>query len=112
MTDLAAICKSASEICIDVGSYILEERKSFAKHSVEYKSANDLVSYVDKMAELQLVERLEKLIPGSGFICEEGTSEKKSDTLPPACFRIKDPPATSQAFKPYSKNPSSRPQAT
>ncbi len=41
--------------------------------------SNDMVSRADKEAEIQFVEFLEKLLPASGFIAEEGTSNKRGD---------------------------------
>ena len=41
--------------------------------SIETKSLNSLVSYVDKTAELRLVEGLEPLLPDAVFLTEEET---------------------------------------
>jgi myo-inositol-1(or 4)-monophosphatase len=57
-----------------VGAYIREEAKSFNYHFVEEKGLNDLVSYVDKTAEEQIVKGLKKILPEAGFITEEGTA--------------------------------------
>ena len=46
---------------------------NFDANAVEIKGLNDLVSYVDKNAEKQLVRNLVKLIPEAGFITEEET---------------------------------------
>ncbi|QCK13438.1 inositol monophosphatase family protein [Mangrovivirga cuniculi] len=64
-------------IISDVGNFILEESKNFKIEDIEKKGFNDLVSYVDKEAEKQLVENLVELIPGAGFIAEEGTIDKE-----------------------------------
>ncbi len=63
----------------ETGDFIREESRKFDRDKVEYKGLNDLVSYVDKEAEKQLVYGLEKLLPGAGFFAEEGTSNKRSD---------------------------------
>ncbi|PKP44863.1 MAG: inositol monophosphatase, partial [Bacteroidetes bacterium HGW-Bacteroidetes-12] len=42
----------------------------------EVKAKNSLVTFVDKTAEKMIVDRLEALIPASGFITEEETSTK------------------------------------
>src|SRR6478609_2362160 len=75
--DLKNLCNNACDIIIDTGDFIRKERLNFLVSSVEYKGANDLVSYVDKTAEKKLVEGLGKLLPGSGFIAEENTSSLK-----------------------------------
>lgn len=64
----------------ETGDFIREESRKFDHSKIEYKGKNDLVSYVDKEAEKRLVKGLSEILPGSGFIAEEGTSTKKSDT--------------------------------
>jgi len=56
-----------------VGDFIRQERKKFNSDAIEYKGTNDLVSYVDKGAEEQIVTGLEKILPEAGFITEEKT---------------------------------------
>jgi myo-inositol-1(or 4)-monophosphatase len=47
--------------------------------SVEHKGFNDLVSYVDKEAEKQLVAKLHAIFPEAGFITEEGTNTTQGE---------------------------------
>ena len=63
----------------DTGDFIRQEAARFDTSKIEYKGKNDLVSYVDKTAEEMLVKGLEQIMPGSGFIAEEGTKNRKSD---------------------------------
>lgn len=63
----------------DTGEFIRQEFSKFDESKIEYKGKNDLVSYVDKAAEKMLVKGLEQVLPGSGFVAEEGTSTKRSD---------------------------------
>jgi len=63
----------------ETGEFIRQESKKFDASKIEYKGLNDLVSYVDKEAEKKLVDGLASILPGSGFVAEEGTSNKKSD---------------------------------
>jgi myo-inositol-1(or 4)-monophosphatase len=46
---------------------------------VEHKGFNDLVSYVDKEAEKQLVAQLHAVFPEAGFITEEGTNTTRGE---------------------------------
>ncbi len=64
----------------ETGDFIRTEAQNFDTSKIEYKGKNDLVSYVDQEAEKRLVKGLSELLPGSGFIAEEGTSNHKSDT--------------------------------
>lgn len=62
----------------DVGSFILEQRKSFSEESVESKSAHNYVSYVDKQSEQMIVNRLKEILPEAGFVAEEKMVEQNS----------------------------------
>ncbi len=63
----------------ETGEFIRQESRKFDESKIEYKGKNDLVSYVDKEAEIRLVKGLSEILPGSGFIAEEGTSTRRSD---------------------------------
>lgn len=80
--DFQVIVKDVIRICEDTGEFIRKEAENFDLSRVEQKTAfNNLVSYVDKEAEQKLVRGLQSLVPGAGFITEEGTVEQsaKSD---------------------------------
>lgn len=70
---LENVCIVAAKIVAEVGAFIRDEYKNFDISKIQKKGFNDLVSYVDKEAELALVEELEMLLPDAGFITEEGT---------------------------------------
>jgi myo-inositol-1(or 4)-monophosphatase len=70
---LEDITKQVVELSKQVGDFIRQERKKFNNDDIEYKGTNDLVSYVDKGAEEQIVAALEKILPEAGFITEEKT---------------------------------------
>lgn len=74
--ELASLTQKVTSIAKEVGAFIREESLSFNHERIEYKGLNDLVSYVDKTAEVQLVTNLSKLIPSAGFITEEKTINK------------------------------------
>lgn len=61
-----------------VAEFILTEKGKVNTGQIEVKSKNSLVSYVDKNAEKQLVEGLQKLLPESVFLTEEETVENQS----------------------------------
>ena len=63
----------------ETGEFIRQESRKFDHSKIEYKGKNDLVSYVDKEAEKRLVKGLSEILPGSGFVAEEGTSTHRSD---------------------------------
>ncbi|QIP14808.1 inositol monophosphatase [Spirosoma aureum] len=87
--DLAAITRDICTIATDAGAFLLQERSKFQREAIEYKGLNNLVSYVDKETEKQLVVRLSQLLPQAGFITEEGTTGQEAD--PTALNWIIDP---------------------
>ncbi len=75
--DLPKIEKQVIELCGEVADYIRHESSHFDRTRIEQKGMfTNLVSYVDKESEKQLVAALKKIIPGSGFLAEEGTDSK------------------------------------
>lgn len=80
MIDLSAVEKNVISLCREVGDFIDREGSSFDRSRIEQKEGfNNLVSYVDKESERKLVYALSKMIPGSGFIAEEGTIIESSN---------------------------------
>lgn len=77
--NLAELAKALEETCSKTGEFILAQKNRVASKDVEVKSLNSLVSFVDKQAEEQLVESLQKLLPEAGFIAEEGTVVEQAD---------------------------------
>jgi myo-inositol-1(or 4)-monophosphatase len=75
--NLRRICLEIEKAAHETGTYILKESEGFDIKKSETKGLHDFVSYVDKVSEKMLVEKLGLLLPKAGFIAEEGTSEKK-----------------------------------
>jgi myo-inositol-1(or 4)-monophosphatase len=78
--DLTNILEQTREVAKEAGAFIRKERQHFSLDKVEYKGFNDLVSYVDKEAEMMIVTRLSTILPEAGFITEEGTNTTRKDT--------------------------------
>lgn len=79
MIHLDKVLQSTIPLIKKVGDFIHNESLTFNTSSIEKKGFNDLVSYVDKQAEEQLVEELGQIMPGAGFIAEEGTSDVRGE---------------------------------
>jgi myo-inositol-1(or 4)-monophosphatase len=75
--DLKALLSQVENICKKAGEKMTIDRAN--GFSVSTKTLNNLVTEVDKNVEIFLVEALGEILPGSGFIAEEGTGEKKDD---------------------------------
>jgi myo-inositol-1(or 4)-monophosphatase len=71
------LCSKIIAIARLTGNFIRKESMNFDAQAIEFKGLNDLVSYVDKNAEKQLVRNLSKILPEAGFTTEEKTINKK-----------------------------------
>lgn len=79
IVSLNQIGSQVIDIVRSTGDFIRSEAASFDRDRIEQKSGfNNLVSYVDKESERKLVSSLSKVLPGSGFLAEEGTDQKGS----------------------------------
>jgi myo-inositol-1(or 4)-monophosphatase len=67
-----AFAEAVKRITAEAAQFILHERKHFDEGKIEFKRYNDMVSYVDRESERILTEAFTALLPGSGFIREEG----------------------------------------
>jgi myo-inositol-1(or 4)-monophosphatase len=72
--DYREICEQVQKIALEAGTFIRGEREKISSNDVETKSTASFVTYVDKTAEVMIVDALKKLILGSGFVAEEGTA--------------------------------------
>ncbi|MEN7547762.1 inositol monophosphatase family protein [Rapidithrix thailandica] len=76
--DLKKTTQQVIQISKEVRKFIISEFNRFDADAVEYKGLNDLVSYVDKESEKQLVKGLGEILPEAGFIAEEGTGSRNA----------------------------------
>jgi myo-inositol-1(or 4)-monophosphatase len=73
------LCFDVQGIARKAGNFIAGEREKFNIKDVEVKGKANFVSYVDKQAEELIVTGLRSLLPGSGFIAEEGTASSDDE---------------------------------
>ena len=73
------ICMQVCAAAKQAGGFISKEKEKVTSKHIEVKDTNSFVTYVDKTAEQMLVKKLSKIIPGSGFITEEGTTKAHAD---------------------------------
>lgn len=67
------IIKDVLQVVENAADFIRAQAGKVTQESIEIKSRNSLVSYVDKEAEKLLVAGLQIIIPEAGFITEEDT---------------------------------------
>jgi myo-inositol-1(or 4)-monophosphatase len=72
-TDLNIILDKMIGTAKLAGAFIRKERADFSFEKVQIKGLNDLVSYVDKTSEEQIVSDLALIVPEAGFIVEENS---------------------------------------
>jgi myo-inositol-1(or 4)-monophosphatase len=72
--DLSKLTAGVISLTKEVGKFIRSESLVFDRNQVEYKGLHDMVSYVDKTAEVELVKGLRLLLPEAGFVTEEKTA--------------------------------------
>lgn len=80
MKSYEEIHQELKPVILETGEFMRKEFELFTKHSMEhiaehhmeYKDKNNPVSYVDKQSENLLTSGCQKILPGSGFIREEG----------------------------------------
>lgn len=78
-TTYREFCLFACDVARSSGKHMADERKNFDDSKIEKKGLHDLVSYVDRASEQRIIIGLQKLLPESGFIAEEGTSTKRGE---------------------------------
>ncbi|MFZ1704530.1 MAG: inositol monophosphatase family protein [Saprospiraceae bacterium] len=76
--DLQFVLNETQYVVKEAGEFIRSQRKKFKQGDIEEKSANSLVTYVDKTAEKILVSGLAALLPESGFVTEENTTTQSN----------------------------------
>ena len=74
------ICTDAREVVKEAAAYVRSRHENRVGLNIEEKGKQDFVTEVDKKAEQILVSGLSNLLPESGFIAEEGTSDKHGET--------------------------------
>jgi myo-inositol-1(or 4)-monophosphatase len=72
--NLENLCTQVQTIAREVGRFIFDERLKFSANDIIIKGQADMVTYIDKTSEARIVATLRELLPGSGFIAEEGTA--------------------------------------
>lgn len=73
---LQEICLKALPLIRRTGKYILRQRKNLQQQQIALKGVRDMVTEIDKNAEVLLVKGLRKILPQAGFITEEKTTDQ------------------------------------
>lgn len=71
------LCRETVNIARKTGKFIFKECGKHAIDEIKSKGKHNFVTHTDKAAEKEIIGALQQLLPESGFIAEEGTSNKK-----------------------------------
>ncbi len=74
---ISEVLAAVEQIARETGAFIREQRSSLTGGDIRSKGIHDYVTRVDKESEQRLVKGLSALVPGSGFLTEEKTTEQK-----------------------------------
>lgn len=77
--DLQHLTEQTCLIALEAGEFLRNENRKLTSADIEIKSFNNLVTYVDRKSEEMIVDRLSKILPGSGFIAEENSDLNKAE---------------------------------
>jgi len=77
--DLQHITQQACKVAIETGEFLRDEIRKLKSSDIELKSFNNFVTYVDRESESRIMDRLRKILPGSGFIAEESPELRSSE---------------------------------
>jgi len=77
--DYQLLCRAVVDIATEAGKYIYGRIKSISMNEVEVKGRHNFVTEVDKTAEAMIIDKLQHLVEGAGFIAEEGTVQTKGE---------------------------------
>ncbi len=79
--DLKKLTSDVVAIAKEAGQYIKSRQGDIHRIKVEAKGVHNYVTEVDKKSEEFIVRQLQNLLPGSGFIAEEGTVTNRTGEL-------------------------------
>lgn len=77
MSNFANILPEVLKLCKEVGAFQLQHLQKVGVEAIEEKTANQLVSFVDKTSEEMLVNGLKALLPESTIIGEESAPDNR-----------------------------------
>ena len=77
--NLEKIATQVVEIARNVGEFIKTESRKFSNEDIIEKGVHNLVTYVDKESEKQIVNSLSKIFPEAGFIAEENQELERKE---------------------------------
>ena len=77
--DLKHLTEQTCLVALEAGEFLRKENRKLSSADIEMKSFNNLVTYVDRKSEEMIVDRLSKILPGSGFIAEENPDLNKAE---------------------------------
>jgi myo-inositol-1(or 4)-monophosphatase len=72
--NLEKLTKQICDLAVDAGDFLKDAVTRLEEKDVRSKGLHNYVTWVDRESEQLIIDRLSKLLPGSGFIAEESPS--------------------------------------
>ena len=69
--NLEKLTHQVCDLAVETGEFLKQEITKLKITDIQSKGLHNYVTYVDQESERRIVEKLSKLLPGSGFIAEE-----------------------------------------
>lgn len=69
--NLESLTHKVCDLCRETGDFLKKEITNLRSSDITHKGVHNYVTWVDKESERRIMERLNDLLPGSGFIAEE-----------------------------------------
>lgn len=85
--NLSNITNKVTDLCKEVGSFILEEKKDLNHSKIYFKGVTDLVSDIDIASEKRLIKGLNNILNDADVLAEESRSEY----IPKGLYWVIDP---------------------
>lgn len=77
--DLEKLTHQVCDLAVETGEFLKQEISKLKATDVQSKGLHDYVTSFDRESERRIVEKLAKLLPGSGFIAEENSALKPGE---------------------------------
>jgi len=79
--ELRILTKEVTELARSIGMTIKDEIKKVSDKDIQEKGKSNFVTYVDKVAEETIVQKLRSLFPEAGYLTEENTANEEKEYM-------------------------------
>lgn len=77
--NLEKLTNQVCDLALETGEFLKQEITRLKATDIQLKGLHNYVTYVDQESEKRIVDKLSKLLPGSGFIAEENSALQRGE---------------------------------